>query len=45
MGTPVDGERNPSGIPKIEGVDHGASGAQFRGNERHDPHPNPQENP
>lgn len=45
VGIPVLGVSIPRGIPKIDGVDHGASGAQFTGKERHDPHQNPHESP
>lgn len=45
IGSPVDGVRSPSGIPKIDGVLPGASGAQFIGKLIHEPHPNPQESP
>jgi hypothetical protein len=40
-GYPVDGVSFPSGEPKRVGVDPGASGAQFKGTDKHQPHPNP----
>jgi hypothetical protein len=45
IGSPVDGERLWSGLPKIERLLPGASGAQLIGKLIHDHHPNPHERP
>lgn len=42
-GIPVVGERIQRGRPRIDGVDHGASGAQLIGKDIHDPHQNQHE--